>query len=323
MKAISVRENGGPEVLAVEELEVPQPGRGQIRVDVEVAGVNYLDVYHRNGALPAPFVAGVEGIGRVSGVGVGVDSNWIGQRVGWLNAQGSFAETIVLDEAKAVAIPDDIGSDEAVALLMQGVTAHYLTTSAAPITHDSNVLIHAAAGGVGRLLTQIAHHIGAGVIATASSVDKRRIALDAGANHSIGYEDFPQSVSDLTHGMGVDVVYDGVGRDTIDGSVESLAVRGTLVSIGAASGPPHAIEFSTLAARSLSVIRPSVTHFTSRPGELTRRAEEVFAWLREGVVTTTIANRYALDDVAKAQADLASRSFAGKLVVDICTRTVD
>ncbi|MEN0137897.1 MAG: quinone oxidoreductase [Rhodococcus sp. (in: high G+C Gram-positive bacteria)] len=319
MKAIVVRENGGPENVTLTEIDTPEPGANQLQVAVETAGVNYLDIYQRNGAAPAPFVAGVEAVGRVTKVGSDLDSSWIGRRVGWLGGQGSFAETVVLDEAKAVAIPDDIGNDDAVALLMQGLTTHYLATSAFAIGKDSTVLVHAAAGGVGRLLTQIASHLGATVIATASTADKRRIAIDSGANHAIGYENFGEVVREITEGRGVDVVYDGIGRDTVEEGLESLGIRGTLVVIGAASGPPPAIEFSTLAAKSLSVIRPSIAHFTIRPGELSWRAEEVFGWLREGVISTSIAARYPLEDTAKAQQDIASRSLAGKLLVDVAS----
>jgi NADPH:quinone reductase len=320
MKAIVIKENGGPEKVTFTEVDTPEPGPGQVQVAVETAGANYLDIYQRQGAVAAPFVAGVEGVGRVTKTGSGVDADRVGRRVGWLGGQGSFAETVVLDETKVVAIPDDISTDDAVALLMQGITAHYLATSAYAIGKDSTVLVHSAAGGVGRLLTQVAHHLGATVIATASTPEKRDIATDSGADHAIGYENFAAAVADITGGRGVDVVYDGVGRDTVEEGLKSLAVRGTLVVIGAASGPPPAIEFPTLAARSLSVIRPSVAHFTARPGELAWRAEEVFGWARQGVITTTIAGRYALNDTAQAQKDLTSRALAGKLLIDVATR---
>jgi NADPH:quinone reductase len=259
----------------------------------------------------------VEGVGRVTEVGSGIGAEWVGRRVGWLGGLGSFAETIALDETNVVAIPDDISTDSAVALLMQGITAHYLTTSAFAVDEHSTVLVHSAAGGVGRLLTQVAHHLGATVIGTASTAEKRRIAVDNGADHAIDYANFAAAVADITEGRGVDVVYDGVGRDTVEDGLKSLAVRGTLVVIGAASGPPPAIEFPTLAARSLSVMRPSVAHFTARPGELAWRAEEVFGWARQGVITTTIAARYALKDTAHAQKDLTSRRLAGKLLIDV------
>jgi NADPH:quinone reductase len=317
MKAIVINENGGPEKVTFTEVDAPGCGPGQLQVAVETAGVNYLDVYQRQGAVAAPFVAGVEGVGRVTKVGSGIDAEWVGRRVGWLGGLGSFAETIALDETKVVAIPDDISTDSAVALLMQGITAHYLTTSAFAVDEHSTVLVHSAAGGVGRLLTQVAHHLGATVIGTASTAEKRRIAAENGADHAIDYANFAAAVADITEGRGVDVVYDGVGRDTVADGLKSLAVRGTLVVIGAASGPPPAIEFPTLAARSLSVMRPSVAHFTARPGELAWRAEEVFGWARQGVITTTIAARYALKDTAQAQKDLTSRRLAGKLLIDV------
>jgi NADPH:quinone reductase len=317
MKAIVINENGGPEKVTFTEVDTPGPGPGQLQVAVETAGVNYLDIYQRESAVAAPFVAGVEGVGRVTKVGSDVDADWVGQRVGWLGGLGSFAETVALDETKVVAIPDDISTDDAVTLLMQGITAHYLATSAFAIGKQCTVLVHSAAGGVGRLLTQVAHHLGATVIGTASTAEKRRIAVASGADHAINYHNFAAAVADITEGRGVDVVYDGVGRDTVEDGLKSLAVRGTLVVIGAASGPPPAIEFPTLAARSLSVIRPSVTHFTARPGELAWRAEEVFGWARRGVITTTIAARYPLRDTAQAQKDLTSRALAGKLLIDV------
>ncbi|MGR6520296.1 quinone oxidoreductase family protein (plasmid) [Rhodococcus erythropolis] len=317
MKAVVVNANGGAEKSELVEIDTPTPGAGQVRVAVEVAGVNYLDIYQRNGAVAAPFNAGVEGVGRIEAVGEGVDVSVLGRRVGWIGGQGSFAESVVLPEEKTIAIADDINNEVAVALLMQGLTAHYLTTSAFAVGKDSTVLVHSAAGGVGRLLVQIAHHLGATVIATASTAEKRRIAIEAGADHAIGYENFDTAVNELTNGVGVDVIYDGVGKDTVVRDFEALAMRGILVVIGAASGPPPAVEFAKLATKSLSVIRPSITHFTARPGELSWRAEEVFDWARKGVVTTMIAGRYSLDDVSKAQQDLTSRSLAGKLVIEI------
>jgi NADPH2:quinone reductase len=319
MRAVVVKKNGGAENLHLSDIDVPAPGAGQVAIAVDTAGVNYLDIYQRNGAARAPFVAGVEGVGRVTEAGADVDTTLVGRRVGWLAGQGSFADTVVVDAAKVVEIPDDLSTDDAVALLMQGITAHYLATSAFGIGKDSTVLVHSAAGGVGRLLTQVAHHLGATVIATASTPDKRDIATAAGADHAIGYEDFAATVHDITGGRGVDVIYDGVGRDTADGDLKSLAVRGTLVVIGAASGQPPAVEFPTLAAKSLSVIRPSVAHFTARPGELAWRAEVVFGWARDGVISVQIAGRYPLADAARAQQDLASRSRAGKLLIDIAS----
>lgn len=317
MKAVVVRVNGGAESSRVEEVVVPEPGAGEVRVSVRSAGLNYLDIYQRNGAVAAPFRAGVEGVGQIDAVGVGVDVARIGDRVGWLSGQGSFAESLVLDEAKTVAIPDDITDDQAVALLMQGLTANYLTTSAVEIDATSTVLIHAAAGGVGRLLVQICRHLGATVIATASTEDKRRIARDSGAHHTVPYEGFSAAVLELTHGSGVDVIYDGVGQSTVGDDFDALAVRGTLVVIGAASGPPPPVEFARLASKSLSVIRPSIAHFTAERDELKTRAEQVFGWARAGIVTTTIARRYDLQDIERAENELESRSLAGKLVIDI------
>ncbi|WP_415973822.1 quinone oxidoreductase family protein [Rhodococcus sp. 077-4] len=317
MKAIVVAVNGGPEKSALTEIPTPDPKFGEVRIKVARAGVNYLDVYQRQGALPAPFVAGVEGLGRVDATGPGVDPAMLGRRVGWLGGQGSFAEFVTMPEDRTVAVPDDIDDDIAIALLMQGLTAHYLATTAFAVNTASTVLIHAGAGGVGRLLIQVAKHLGATVIATASTAAKRRIAVDAGADHAVDYEAFATSAKQLTNGVGVDVVYDGVGKDTVEQDLPALAIRGTLIVIGAASGTPPAVEFAALAAKSLTITRPSIAHYTARPGELTRRAEEVFQWARDGILTANVAGRYRLEDVSKAQQDLQSRSISGKLVVDI------
>ena len=317
MRAVVVHANGGPENLQLIDTDAQTPGTDQIAVAVTTAGVNYLDIYQRNGAVPAPFVAGVEGVGTVTAIGAGVDQGLLGRRVGWLSGAGSFAETLVLDATKVVEVPEDISTDDAVALLMQGITAQYLATSAYQIGKDTTVLVHSGAGGVGRLLVQVARHLGATVFATASTSEKRRIAVDAGADHALEYDGFADAVNEITQGRGVDVIYDGVGRDTVAAGFTCLAVRGTMVVIGAASGAPPAIEFPTLAVKSLSVIRPSVAHFTAGPGELTTRAADVFEWARQGVITTEIAGRYPLADVARAQEDLSSRSLAGKLLVDI------
>jgi NADPH:quinone reductase len=212
MKAIEVKQNGGPETVAYADVAAPEPGARQWQVTVETAGLNYLDINQRQGAVPAPFIAAVEGVGRVAKIGSRVQSDWLGQRVGWLSGLGSFAQIAVVDETKVVRIPDDISTDDAVALLMQGITAHYLVTSAFPIRKESTVLVHSAAGGVGRLLTQIAHHLGATVIGTASTPEKRRIATDSGADHAIEYANFAAAVAEITGGRGVDVIHDGVGR---------------------------------------------------------------------------------------------------------------
>lgn len=317
MRAVVVHVNGGPENLQLTDIDAPTPGPDQIAVAVTTAGVNYLDIYQRNGAVPAPFVAGVEGVGTVTAAGEGVGQGLVGRRVGWLSGAGSFAETMILEATRVVEIPTDITTDDAAAVLMQGITAQYLATSAFQIGKDTTVLVHAGAGGVGRLLIQVARHLGATVFATASTSEKRRIAVDAGADHALEYEGFADAVNEITGGHGVDVIYDGVGRGTVDAGFTCLAVRGTLVVTGAASGVPPSIEFPTLAAKSLSVIRPSVAHFTAGRGELARRADEVFGWVREGVLTTVIAGRYPLADVARAQDDLTSRSLAGKLLIDI------
>lgn len=317
MKAIVVNRHGGAEELTLTEVDTPVPGIAEIAIDVKVAGVNYLDIYQREGAVRAPFIAGVEGVGVVTAAGDALDRSWVGQRVGWLNVQGSLARSVVTDPAKVIPVPDDFPDDAAAALLMQGVTAHYLARSITPIEHGTIAVVHAAAGGVGRLLVQVLTHLGATVIGIASTPEKRKIAEEAGAQHSFGYDDFDLSVLDVTDGRGADVIYDGVGESTFEASLRCLAVRGLLVSFGAASGQPPALEVKQLAGKSLSVIRPSVAHYTSNADEFRARAEQVFEWARDGVITVAISAHFPLEESVQAQRSLESRSGSGKILVEV------
>src|SRR6478609_7625046 len=248
MRAIVVTKHGGPEVLELHDRPDPSPGPGELLVEVEAAGVNYRDVYEREGkgthVSEPPHLAGVEGAGTVSAVGDGVERFAPGDRVAWSNAPGSYAERVLVSADAAVALPDGVSSELAAALLLQGSTAHYLATSTYPIQAGDSVLVHAAAGGVGLLLTQIAKRRGGRVIATTSTDEKAELARGAGADETIGYEGFGERARELTGGEGVHAVYDGIGATTFDESISALRPRGYMVLYGAASGPPPPVEIA-------------------------------------------------------------------------------
>jgi NADPH2:quinone reductase len=319
MHAITVSSFGGPEAFEVTERERPSPGPGQVLVDVSVAGVNYMDVYQRTGATPvkAPFGAGVEGVGVVAEVGSDVADLTAGQRVGWFSGgQGSFADSVLVDAARAVVVPDGVEDEVAAAALMQGVTAHYLATDAYPVQPGDTVLVHAAAGGVGQLLTQIVRIRGGRVIGTVSSQEKAAAARAAGAEHVLGYDDFAEQARRLTDGAGVAAVYDGVGATTFDGSLAALRPRGTLLVYGTASGPTPPLEIPRLnTGGSLYVTRPSIAHYAATTEELRRRTDEVFSWIAQGRLAVTIGGRYPLPEVVQAFTALESRQTTGKLVL--------
>lgn len=319
MHAIVVEGFGGPEVLASAEVDRPTPAAGQVLVGLTVSGVNFLDVYQRSGGTPlrAPFLAGVEGVGRVVEVGAGVTDLVVGQRVGWLTGgQGSFADFTAVDAAKAVPIPDDVDDEQAAAVLMQGVTAHYLATDTYPVRPGDPVLVHAAAGGVGQLLTQVVKLRGGIVVATVSTEAKADAARAAGADHVVGYDDFAEQARALTGGRGVAAVYDGVGAATFDGSLAALRTRGTLAVYGAASGPVPPLDVARLnAGGSLYVTQPSVAHYTVTAEELRGRARDLFGWLAAGQLTVTIGGRYPVAEAAEAFTALESRRTTGKLLL--------
>lgn len=312
MRAIVVTEHGGPEVLELQEVPPPAPGPGQVLVDVEAAGVNFRDIYERVGGgyapAPPPFVAGIEGAGTVRDVGAEVDTLARGDRVAWVAGQGSYAEQVVLDADRAVPVSDGVSSEQAAAVLLQGLTAQYLATSTHPVAAGETVVVHAAAGGVGLLLTQIVKLRGGRVVATTSSAEKARLAHEAGADEVIGYDE-------LHDDLGAAVVYDGVGRATFERSLGALRPRGTMVLYGAASGQPDPVAPSALAAKSLFLTRPGLVHYTADRTELLARAADVFGWMADGRLTVRIGGRYALADAARAQEDLAARRTTGKLVL--------
>ena len=318
MRAIVVTRHGGPEVLEPADRPDPSPGPGELLVDVEAIGVNYRDVYEREGkgthVGEPPHLAGVEGAGTVSAVGDGVERFAPGDRVGWNNAPGSYAERALVAEDAAVALPDGISSEAAAAVLLQGCTAHYLAVSTYPIQDGDWVIVHAAAGGVGLLLTQIAKRRGGRVIATTSTDEKAELARGAGADETIGYDGFGERARELS-GDGVHAVYDGIGAATFDESLGALRPRGYMVLYGAASGPPPPVEIATLNAKSLFLTRPTLAHYGQRGDELRRRAGDILEWVAAGELDVRIGARYALEDAAQAQADLESRATTGKLIL--------
>jgi NADPH:quinone reductase len=319
VRAIVVTEHGGPEVLAVEDRPDPEPGTGQLLVDVDAIGVNYRDVYEREGggthAAETPHPAGVEGAGVVAEVGEGVSRFSPGDRVAWSNAPGSYAERVLVGDNAAVKLPDGVSTELAAALILQGCTAHYLATTTYPIQGGDTVIVHAAAGGVGLLLTQIAKRRGGRVIATTSTEEKAELARGAGADETIGYEGFAERARELTGGEGVHAVYDGIGAATFDESLSALRPRGYMVLYGAASGPPPPVEIAKLNAKSLFLTRPTLAHYGQTGPELPVRAGELLEWVAGGELDVRIGGRYPLADAARAQSDLESRSTTGKLLL--------
>jgi NADPH:quinone reductase len=319
MRAIVVTEHGGPEVLELQDRPDPEPGAGELLVDVEAIGVNFRDVYEREGkgthVSETPHPAGVEGAGTVSAAGDGVERFAAGDRVAWSNAPGSYAERVLVSGDAAVALPDGISSELAAAAMLQGSTAHYLATSTYPIQAGDTVLVHAAAGGVGLLLTQIAKRRGGRVIATTSTDEKAELARGAGADETIGYEGFGERARELTGGEGVHAVYDGIGQATFDESLSALRPRGFMVLYGAASGPPPPVEIARLNAASLFLTRPTLAHYGQAGDELRMRAGELLEWIAAGELDVRIGGRYPLADAAQAQSDLESRATTGKLIL--------
>ncbi|MBB5152684.1 quinone oxidoreductase family protein [Saccharopolyspora phatthalungensis] len=320
MRAIRVAANGGPEVLEYTEAEVPDPQAGELLVEVAAAGVNFIDTYQRSGiySMKLPFTPGSEGAGTVLAVGPGVTGFGIGDRVAWVMIPGSYAERAVVPADKAVRVPDGVDDRTAAAALLQGLTAHYLITSTYPVRTGETALVHAAAGGMGLLLTQLIKSRGANVIGTVSTPEKEKLAREAGADEIIRYteEDVAQDVANLTDGRGVDVVYDGVGKTTFEASLASLRPRGMLALFGASSGPVPPVDPQRLnAAGSVFLTRPSLAHHILTREELDRRAEELFGWLVSGTLKIRIGGSYPLSDAGRAHEDLEGRRTTGKLLL--------
>jgi NADPH2:quinone reductase len=320
MRAVQVHTPGGPEALVAAEVADPAAGPGELVVRVAAAGVNYIDTYHRTGAypMPTPFVPGLEGSGIVIEVGAGVTRFKTGDRVAWASAFGSYAELARVPENVAVSVPDGVDLEVAGGAMLQGMTAHYLTRSTYPVQEGDTVLVHAAAGGMGLLLTQQVKALGGRVIGTVSTEEKEKLAREAGADEVIRYTEteVPLEVRRLTDGQGVAVVYDGVGKDTFDASLDSLRIRGTLALYGAASGPVPPFDLQRLnSGGSLFVTRPTLAHHALDPEELAWRSGEVFAGIESGQLTINITGRYPLANAAAAHEDLQARRTTGKLLL--------
>lgn len=317
MRAVMFDEYGDRSVLRVRERPDPVPGPGEVLVLVGASGVNYMDVYQRTGTyqVPLPGVLGSEGAGTVLQLGEGVQGLSAGDRVAWTGVPGSHAEQAVVPADRLVAVPEEISTEQAAAVMLQGLTAHYLTHDSFPVRPGSTVLVHAAAGGMGQLLTRIVTHLGGRVVATASTPRKRELAEAAGAIRAVDYAEALDAVREATGGSGVDAVYDGVGADTFDTSLQALRPRGTLVLFGAASGKVPPFDPLRLMAGSYFLTRPTLNHFIAGRGELLDRAETLFRWVAEGVVDPAVTGRYPLDAVADAYAALEGRQTTGKLLI--------
>lgn len=320
MRSVVVPETGGPEVLTVVDQPAPEPGPGEILVDVAAAGVNFIDIYHRSGlyAVDLPFPIGQEGAGVVAAVGDGVQGLAAGDRVAWTGVHGSYAEQAVIPADRAIPVPDKVSIEDAGAVLLQGITAQYLVTSTYPIQPGDTAVVHAAAGGVGLLLTQYIKALGGRVIGTVSTAEKERLARDAGADEIVRYTetDFVAEVRRLTDGAGVPVVYDSVGADTFEGSFASLRPRGMLVLFGQSSGPVPPMEPLRLIEKSLFLTRPTSRHYVATRDELLERTGDVLRRVADGTLRVHIGARYPLEDARRAHEDLAARRTTGKLILE-------
>lgn len=323
MYAVQAVRAGGPEVLEYVELDDPVAGDGEVVVDVKAVGINFIDTYRRSGIYPMPFphILGTEGAGVVAEVGPGVTGVQVGDRVAWNDAHGSYAQKVAVKADMMVPVPDDIDFETAAAILLQGLTAHYLVTGSHRIEPGQTALVHAAAGGVGLLLTQLIKHMGGKVIGTVSTEEKAELARQAGADHVFLYGegvDIAQTVRDLTNGEGVDVVYDGVGKNTFDASLDSLRVRGSLVVFGAASGPVPPFDIQRLnSAGGIFLSRPSLAWFVRTPEELRERSAVLFEGLKEGWLKFRVGQTFPLENAADAHRALEGRKTTGKVVLTV------
>ena len=320
MKAIRVESHGGPEVLQLVELPEPSPGAGELLVRVAAAGLNFIDVYHRTGLypIPLPFSPGLEGAGVVEGLGEGVSAFRVGDRVTWTRALGSYAESLVVPQDQAVAIPPGVESRDAAAVMLQGLTAHYLCSSTYPLQRGDSCLVHAAAGGVGLLLVQMAKEAGARVFGTVSTEEKAALAREAGADEVILYtkQDFLEEVRRLTDGKGVNVVYDGVGKATAEKSLDCLAPRGMMVFFGNASGPVGPIDPLALSQKgSLFLTRPVLFHYIPDRLSLEKRSTDVLNGVALGELRVRIGQTFPLEQAAEAHRALEGRKTTGKVLL--------
>ena len=320
MKAIEMAGYGGPEVLEYREVTTPEPGTGEALVRIRAIGVNFIDVYHRTGRYPGvlPLIPGMEAAGVVEALGGEVKNIKVGDRVAYAMHLGSYAEYAVVSAEKLVPIPDGVDDRSAAAAMLQGMTAHYLSHGSYPIQAGDTVLIHAGAGGVGLLLTQIAARLGARVITTVSTEEKAALSRQAGADEVILYteSDFETEVKRITDGKGVQVVYDSVGKTTFEKSLNCLRPRGYMVFYGASSGPAAPIDPMVLSAKgSLFLTRPTLGHYLLNREELLKRASDVLKWIADGSLKLRIEHQYPLAEAARAHRDLEARVTTGKLLL--------
>ena len=320
MKAIQISETGGPEVMKYIDLPDPVPGPGQAVVEPKSLGVNFTDIYTRAGVNPPaslPAVIGLEGAGVVTALGDGASGVAVGDRVAWSGIPRSYAEKVAAPADKLVKLPDDLTFDDGAAVMLQGMTAHYLCHDSYPIKQGETALVHAAAGGVGLLLTQMVKALGGTVIGTVSTDKKAELAKNAGADYIINYteQDFEEEVGKITGGAGIDVAYDAVGQTTFEKSLACLKHRGYMVLYGGASGPVASVSIPVLNAKSLFLTRPGLASYTLTREELEHRAGDVLGWVASGKLKLHMHGSFPLSDVAEAHTQLAGRLTTGKLLL--------
>ena len=319
MRAVVVSEHGGPDVLRLREQQDPLPGPGQLLVRLAAAGVNYMDVYARQGTRPyagdLPFIPGGEGAGTVTAVGEGAAGS-VGDRVAWAGVSASYAEQVLVPADRAVPVPDAVELQTAAALMLQGITAHYLSSSTFQAVRGDVAVVHAAAGGVGLLLTQLLRRHGCTVVATTSSPEKAALATEAGASVVSTYDGFVDAVEQVSGGVGAAVVYDGVGAATFDDGLRCLRPRGLMVLYGAASGPVTGFDTARLSAGgSLYLTRPTMGSYIATRADLLARTDELFALVSSGELVVRVGGTYPLAEAARAHVDLTSRNTTGKLLL--------
>jgi NADPH2:quinone reductase len=318
--AIRIHQNGGPEVMKWDSVEVGEPGPGQVRLKQHAVGVNYIDTYHRSGLykMPLPMVIGSEGAGEVTAVGPGVTEFKVGDRGAYAGAVGGYAEERLMPADRLVKLPASIEYKTAAAMMLQGMTVRYLLRQTYKVDKNTTMLLHAAAGGIGLIASQWAKHLGATIIGTVSTSDKAELAKAAGCTHVINYkaEDFVKRTRELTDGQGVDVVYDAVGKDTYPGSLDCLKPLGLFVSFGNASGPITNFDILLLSSKgSLYATRPTLVTYTAKRADLLANANELFDVVSKGIVKINVNHTYPLKDAAQAHKDLEGRKTTGSIVL--------
>ncbi len=318
--AIRIHQNGGPEVMKWDSVEVGEPGPGQVRLKQHAVGVNYIDTYHRSGLykMPLPMVIGSEGAGEVTAVGPGVTDFKVGDRGAYAGAVGGYAEERLMPADRLVKLPASIEYKTAAAMMLQGMTVRYLLRQTYKVDKNTTMLLHAAAGGIGLIASQWAKHLGATIIGTVSTSDKAELAKAAGCTHVINYktEDFVKRTRELTDGQGVDVVYDAVGKDTYPGSLDCLKPLGLFVSFGNASGPITNFDILLLSSKgSLYATRPTLVTYTAKRADLLANANELFDVVSKGIVKINVNHTYPLKDAAQAHKDLEGRKTTGSIVL--------